>query len=66
MTNQEKKALINSMKGLIVSCQTQHDDPIYTENMHVKMAEAAKWAGRVGIRANSPEQISLHWTVLLS
>lgn len=57
MTTQEKKALINSMKGLIVSCQTQHDDPIYTENMHVKMAEAAEWAGAVGIRANSPKQI---------
>ena len=53
----EKKALIQSMKGLIVSCQTQHDDPIYTADMHVKMAEAAKWAGAVGIRANSPEQI---------
>ena len=33
------------------------DDPIYTEDMVVKMAEAAKWAGAVGIRANSPEQI---------
>jgi N-acylglucosamine-6-phosphate 2-epimerase len=43
--------------GLIVSCQVQHDDPIYSEEMAVKMAEAAKWGGAVGIRANSPEQI---------
>lgn len=54
----KKKALLDSMKGgLIVSCQTQKDDPIYTEDMHVKMAQAAEWAGAVGLRANSPEQI---------
>lgn len=53
-----KKQILESLKGgLIVSCQVQHDDPIYTDNMVVKMAEAAKWAGAVGIRANSPEQI---------
>lgn len=34
------------------------DDPIYTEDIVVKMAQAAQWAGAVGIRANSPEQIS--------
>ena len=56
----KKKALLESLKGgLIVSCQTQKDDPIYTEDMVVKMAEAAEWAGAVGIRANSPEQISM-------
>ena len=43
--------------GLIESCRVQHDDPIYADNIVVKMAEAAKWAGAVGIRANSPEQI---------
>lgn len=54
----KKRALLDSLKnGLIVSCQVQHDDPIYTDNMAVKMAEAAVWAGAVGIRANSPEQI---------
>ena len=53
-----KKQILESLKGgLIVSCQGQHDDPIYTDNMVVKMAEAARWAGAVGIRANSPEQI---------
>lgn len=58
MNKQEKKALIDSMKGLIVSCQTQPDDPIHTDDMVVVMAKAAKWAGAVGIRANSPEQIA--------
>ena len=57
-TDERKKALLESFKnGLIVSCQVQKDDPIYTEDIVVKMAEAAKWAGAVGIRANSPEQI---------
>ena len=54
----KKKAILESMKGgLIVSCQVQKDDPIYSDEMVVKMAEAARWGGAVGIRANSPEQI---------
>ena len=58
-TDPRKRALLESMKnGLIVSCQVQKDDPIYTEDMALKMAEAAKWAGAVGVRANSPEQIA--------
>ena len=58
-TDKRKKEIIESMcGGLIVSCQVQKDDPIYTDDIVVKMAEAAKWAGAVGIRANSPEQIS--------
>lgn len=57
-TDAKKRALLEGLKdGLIVSCQVQHDDPIYTDDMVVKMAEAAKWAGAVAIRANSPEQI---------
>ncbi|WP_286073336.1 N-acetylmannosamine-6-phosphate 2-epimerase [Faecalibaculum rodentium] len=53
-----KRKLLDGLKdGLIVSCQVQHDDPIYTDDMVVKMAEAARWAGAKGIRANSPEQI---------
>ena len=57
-TDPKKRELMESMKGgLIVSCQVQKDDPIYTDDMVVKMAEAARWAGAVGIRANSPEQI---------
>lgn len=59
MTNDPRKLeLLESMKGgLIVSCQTQKDEPIYTPDMVVKMAECAKWAGAVGLRLNSPEQI---------
>ena len=54
-----KREILESFKGgLIVSCQVQWDDPIYDENIVVKMAQAAKWAGAVGIRANSPEQIA--------
>lgn len=57
-TDPKKLALLNSLKGgLIVSAQTQKDEPIYTEDMVVKMAECAKWAGAVGLRINSPEQI---------
>ena len=55
----KKKILESFRKGLIVSCQVQKDEPIYTNDMVVKMAQAAKWAGAVGIRANTPEQISL-------
>lgn len=58
LQDEKKKALIESLRnGLIVSCQVQKDDPIYSDDMVVKMAEAAKWGGAVGIRANSPEQI---------
>lgn len=57
-TDVKKRAMLESFAGgLIVSCQVQHDDPIYTEDMVVKMAQAAQWADAVGIRANSPEQI---------
>ena len=57
-TDTRKRALLEGLTdGLIVSCQVQHDDPIYTDDIVVKMAEAAKWAGAVAIRANSPEQI---------
>ena len=57
--NEAKIKLSESLhNGLIVSCQVQKDDPIYTDDMAVKMAEAAKWGGAAGIRANSPEQIS--------
>ena len=55
-----KKMILESFRnGLIVSCQVQKDEPIYTNDMVVKMAQAAKWAGAVGIRANTPEQIRL-------
>jgi len=54
----KKKKILDSLKGgLIVSCQVQHDDPIAMDGIAAKMAECAQWAGAVGIRANSPEQI---------
>lgn len=56
----DKKTLLAGLKkGLIVSCQVQHDDPCYSEDFVLKMAQSAQWAGAVGIRANSPEQIRL-------
>ena len=55
-----RNEILEKLKGgLIVSCQVQHDDPVYSEDFVLKMAKAAEWAGAVGIRANSPEQISL-------
>lgn len=55
----KKKELIESLKGgLIVSCQVQHDDPVYSLDFVVKMAKAAQWGGAVGLRANSPDQIA--------
>ena len=58
MSDRKNEILNRLAKGLIVSCQVQHDDPIYTEDMAVKMAQAAAWGGAVGIRANSPAQIA--------
>lgn len=56
--NSLQKKIVESLKGgLIVSCQVQHDDPVYSLDFVVKMAKAAQWGGAVGLRANSPEQI---------
>lgn len=53
-----KQEILASLKdGLIVSCQVQPDDPVFSEDFIVKMALAAEWGGAVGIRANTPEQI---------
>ena len=55
-----KEEILNSMRsGLIVSCQVQPDDPVYSMDFVLKMAKAAKWAGAKGIRANSPDQIRM-------
>lgn len=56
MTKEELKKALQG--GLIVSCQVQHDDPVYSIDFVVKMAKAAQWGGAVGIRANSPDQIA--------
>lgn len=56
MTKEELKKAFQG--GLIVSCQVQHDDPVYSIDFVVKMAKAAQWGGAVGLRANSPDQIA--------
>lgn len=60
MKKYAKNEILKMLKGgLIVSCQVQHDDPCYSEDFVLKMAQSAQWAGAAGIRANSPEQIKL-------
>lgn len=56
----KNKALLDQLKGgLIVSCQVQPDDPVYSMDFVLKMAKAAEWAGAAGIRANAPDQIKM-------
>ncbi|MEA5054762.1 MAG: putative N-acetylmannosamine-6-phosphate 2-epimerase [Propionicimonas sp.] len=57
VTDPRKRAVLDSMAGLIVSCQVQPDDPTYTDDLVVKLAQAAQWGGAAGIRANTPAQI---------
>lgn len=59
MNSDQKKEMLAQLKnGLIVSCQIQPTDPVYSMDFVVKMAKAAKWGGAAGIRANSPDQIA--------
>ncbi len=44
--------------GLIVSCQALPDEPLYGSQMMAAMARAAVLGGAVGIRANTPEDVS--------
>ena len=56
----KNREILNKLKGgLIVSCQVQPDDPVYSMDFVLKMAQAAEWAGAAGIRANSPDQIRM-------
>ena len=60
MRHMKKDELKKALKGgLIVSCQVQPDDPVYSLDFVLKMAKAAQWAGAAGIRANSPDQIRM-------
>ena len=48
-TDARKQAILESFAGgLIVSCQVQRDDPIYADDIVVKMALAAQWARQQG------------------
>jgi N-acylglucosamine-6-phosphate 2-epimerase len=51
------KSLIER-NGLIVSCQALSHEPLYGSNHMAVMAKTAKEGGAVGIRANSPADIS--------
>jgi N-acylglucosamine-6-phosphate 2-epimerase len=52
-------AVINRIKGgLIVSCQALEDEPLYSSNIMMRMAQAAFMGGAIGIRANSPTDCS--------
>ncbi|MDD8018452.1 MAG: N-acetylmannosamine-6-phosphate 2-epimerase [Bacteroidota bacterium] len=51
--------LITKLKhGLIVSCQSEEDDPFNHPDMMVKFSRAAFMGGAVGIRANGIDNIS--------
>ena len=51
--------ILDKLKGgLIVSCQIQPDDPVFSMDFLLKMVKAAEWGGAVGIRCNSPSQIA--------
>ena len=55
----KKEALLEQLRGgLIVSCQSYEGEPIHGEGIMLKMAECAKWAGAVGLRANDPDNVS--------
>jgi N-acylglucosamine-6-phosphate 2-epimerase len=52
-------ALKQQLRGrLVVSCQTFEGEPIHGEGIVVKMAQSAKWADAVGIRANEPKNVA--------
>jgi len=43
--------------GLIVSCQAQADEPLFSAEIMARMAVAARIGGAVGIRANTPPDV---------
>lgn len=54
-----KEKIIQKIKGgLIVSCQAKNTDPHYSEDFTLQMARAAVWGGAVGLRIDTPKDIS--------
>ena len=51
-------ALIQQMRGLIVSCQAPGDSPLHDPAVIAAMAEAAVMRGAVGVRIDSPEHVA--------
>ncbi len=56
--NRNEQILARIKGGLIVSCQALKDEPLHSSYIMSRMAVAAKEGGAVGIRANTPEDIS--------
>jgi N-acylglucosamine-6-phosphate 2-epimerase len=56
--NRNEQILAQIKGGLIVSCQALKNEPLYSSYIMSRMAVAAKEGGAVGIRANTPEDIS--------
>lgn len=55
----KKEVFLSQVRGgLIVSCQALKDEPLYSSFIMGRMARAAVMGGAVGIRANTPEDIT--------
>lgn len=58
MMNRNEQILEGIKGGIIVSCQALKSEPLHSSYIMSRMAYAAKEGGAIGIRANTPEDIS--------